>query len=106
MSPSGFPVEAPTANGVTVNGVDGASWTNGSANRPHTPQSSLSLTEYSAKPSPPSEDKSAKINKVVPAEFLLPNGRPDVSSVPRPASYDLPFNTTSDRLVFLDCANS
>ncbi|KAI1806338.1 threonine dehydratase I [Daldinia bambusicola] len=42
--------------------------------RPRTPSpSGLSLTEYSANPSPPSERR----QKVIPQEFLLPNGHPD-----------------------------
>jgi hypothetical protein len=39
----------------------------------------LSLTEYSAQPTPPSEDRETHIKKIVPDEFLLPNGNPDVS---------------------------
>ncbi|KAK3362046.1 tryptophan synthase beta subunit-like PLP-dependent enzyme [Lasiosphaeria ovina] len=50
--------------------------------------SSFSLTEYSAKPSPPSEDRKAKMHNIVPEEFLLPNGNPDylrliITSYPR-----------------------
>ena len=40
---------------------------------------SFSLTEYSAKPTPPSEDRKTHMKKIVPDEFLLPNGNPDVS---------------------------
>ncbi|PMD24499.1 threonine dehydratase-like protein [Hyaloscypha hepaticicola] len=39
--------------------------------------SSLSLTEYSTNPSPPSESPRRKIKGVVPDEFILPNGYPD-----------------------------
>ncbi|ORY57876.1 threonine dehydratase-like protein [Pseudomassariella vexata] len=39
--------------------------------------SGLSLTEYSANPSPPSEAKRERMKKTVPAEYLLPNGHPD-----------------------------
>lgn len=73
--------------------MDGTGEINGSANRPHTPQrtpslSGLSLTEYSAKPSPPSECKNTRIRKSVPEEFLLPNGHPDVSyATPDNASF-------------------
>ncbi|KAF3069729.1 Threonine dehydratase, mitochondrial [Daldinia childiae] len=43
--------------------------------RPRTPSpSGLSLTEYSANPSPPSERRQ---KEVIPQEFLLPNGHPD-----------------------------
>ncbi|KAM5384449.1 hypothetical protein ACJZ2D_001485 [Fusarium nematophilum] len=61
---------------VPVNGsVNG---TNGDA-RPHTPTTGMSLTEYSANPSTPSEEKRARIKQIVPEEFLLPTGYPDVS---------------------------
>ncbi|KAK3940033.1 tryptophan synthase beta subunit-like PLP-dependent enzyme [Diplogelasinospora grovesii] len=77
-----------------VNGgnLDGSPTANGSST-PQTPQrtpslSSFSLTEYSAKPSPPSEDRKTRVNKIVPDEFLLPNGTPDylrliITSFPR-----------------------
>ena len=55
-------------NGTSVNGVGNV--TNG--------VNSFSLTEYSAWPSPPSEQlKKAKTK--IPEEFLLPDGNPDVS---------------------------
>lgn len=41
--------------------------------------SSFALTEYSAKPTPSSEDRKIQMQKIVPEEFLLPNGNPDVS---------------------------
>jgi hypothetical protein len=76
--------EASKANGDVVNGTNGTETPNGTSTTPRTPQrtpslTSLALTEYSAKPSPPSEERSARINKIVPDEFLLPNGHPDVS---------------------------
>ncbi|PQE09005.1 threonine dehydratase protein [Rutstroemia sp. NJR-2017a WRK4] len=37
----------------------------------------LSLTEYTANPSPPCESPKSKVRSVVPAEFILPNGYPD-----------------------------
>jgi len=40
---------------------------------------SFSLTEYSAKPTPSTEDRKTHMKKIVPDEFLLPNGNPDVS---------------------------
>lgn len=58
-----------------VNGVNGE--------RPASPPSvgNLALTEYSAQPSPPSEDATtSKMKDIVPDEFLLPNGHVDVSS--------------------------
>ncbi|KAJ4419694.1 threonine deaminase [Neurospora sp. IMI 360204] len=66
-----------------VNGVNGE--------RPASPSSvgNLALTEYSAKPSPPSEDATTnKMKDIVPDEFLLPNGHPDylrliITSYPR-----------------------
>lgn len=59
--------------------------TNGTAqapnghSRPETPTGGMALTEYSANPSPPSEEKRARIREVVPEDLLLPNGYPDVS---------------------------
>lgn len=69
----------PVVNGArtVVNGV----LPNGTAARPHTPRtpslSGLSLTEYSANPSPPSEEKRSRLKNVIPPEFMLPNGHPD-----------------------------
>lgn len=68
-------VEEPSANVVT-NGVNG--------HRSGTPSlAGLSLTEYSANPaqeasrSSPDGDKNSQIRKIVPPEFMLPNGHPD-----------------------------
>ncbi|PMD52437.1 threonine dehydratase-like protein [Hyaloscypha bicolor E] len=63
-------------NGVVVNGNgNGRAAENG---RPSTPsRNTLSLTEYSTNPSPPSESPRNKIRGVVPDEFILPNGYPD-----------------------------
>lgn len=52
--------------------------TNGLAS-PRTPKASLSLTEYTANPSPPSENPKSKAQDAIPEAFLLPNGYPDVS---------------------------
>ncbi|KAI0377571.1 threonine dehydratase I [Hypomontagnella monticulosa] len=63
------PIDTVMANG-TSNGVNG--------HVPRTPSlSGLSLTEYSANPSPPSERRQDKIKGIVPEEFILPNGHPD-----------------------------
>ncbi|KAI0839034.1 threonine dehydratase I [Hypoxylon sp. FL0890] len=63
------PIDTVMANGAG-NGVNG--------HVPRTPSlSGLSLTEYSANPSPPSERRQDKIKGVVPEEFILPNGHPD-----------------------------
>jgi len=40
---------------------------------------SFSLTEYSANPSPPSESTESKVSSIIPQEFMLPTGYPDVS---------------------------
>jgi threonine dehydratase len=62
-------------NGVMVNGI------NGHESRPRTPSlNSFSLTEYSTNPSPPRTTPKPKVSSVVPEEFLLPNGTPDVRS--------------------------
>ncbi|KAI2769693.1 threonine dehydratase I [Daldinia loculata] len=65
--------------GTTVDPIDieGAERARNGTNslRPRTPSpSGLSLTEYSANPSPPSERRQ---KEVIPQEFLLPNGHPD-----------------------------
>lgn len=70
--PNTVSIDSVLANGAK-NGVNG--------HTPRTPSlSALSLTEYSANPSPPSEDHQARIRKIVPEEFMLPNGHPDVRS--------------------------
>lgn len=70
--------EVPVATNGTVNGaVNGV---NGDR-RPETPTGSMALTEYSINPSTPSEEKRARIKQVVPEEFLLPTGYPDVSTI-------------------------
>jgi hypothetical protein len=38
----------------------------------------LALTEYTASPSPPRPGSAADTRSVVPPEFILPNGYPDV----------------------------
>lgn len=65
------PSVVPVATNGAVNG------TNGVETRPHTPTSTMALTEYSANPSTPSEEKRARIKQIVPEEFLLPTGYPD-----------------------------
>ncbi|GKT92178.1 LOW QUALITY PROTEIN: threonine ammonia-lyase [Colletotrichum tofieldiae] len=57
----------------TLNGVNGHH-----PPRPRTPQpQGLSLTEYSANPSTPPEERRSRIKGVVPDDFLLPDGHPD-----------------------------
>jgi threonine dehydratase len=63
----------PVVNGV--NATNGHVHTNG---RRTPSMSGLSLTEYSANPSPPSARKQTSIKQLVPDELLLPNGHPDV----------------------------
>ena len=46
--------------------------------RPHTPKGSMALTDYSVNPSTPSAEKRQHIRDIVPEDFLLPNGHPDV----------------------------
>ncbi|ESZ97277.1 threonine dehydratase [Sclerotinia borealis F-4128] len=60
-----------SSNGIKTNGKT-------SSSRPRTPTlNSLSLTEYTTNPSPPSENPKSKVRSVVPQEFILPNGYPD-----------------------------
>ncbi|KZL85115.1 threonine ammonia- biosynthetic [Colletotrichum incanum] len=66
------PVVAVMTNG-TLNGVNGDH-----PPRPRTPQpQGMSLTEYSANPSTPPEERRSRIKGVVPDDFLLPDGHPD-----------------------------
>ena len=52
-----------------------------STSRPRTPSlNTLSLTEYSSNPTPPSESPRSKVRGLIPDEFILPNGYPDVCS--------------------------
>lgn len=47
--------------------------------RPRTPSmNTFSLTEYQTNPSPPSSSPRSKMKGLVPKEFMLPNGYPDV----------------------------
>ncbi|KAG5977137.1 hypothetical protein E4U55_007029 [Claviceps digitariae] len=45
--------------------------------RPETPAGRMALTDYSINPSPPSEEKSARMRRAVPEDLLLPDGHPD-----------------------------
>ncbi|GJD04779.1 threonine dehydratase [Colletotrichum higginsianum] len=66
------PVVAVMTNG-TLNGVNGDP-----PPRPRTPQpQGMSLTEYSANPSTPPEERRNRIKGIVPDDFLLPDGHPD-----------------------------
>lgn len=40
--------------------------------------SGMSLTEYSTTPSTPPDERQLRIRSIVPNDFLLPNGYPDV----------------------------
>lgn len=57
-----------------------------SASKPATPKlSGLSLTEYTAAPTPPNERAQTKASGPswdIPDTFLLPNGYPDVRTMP------------------------
>jgi hypothetical protein len=58
--------------------MENGSEVNGTRHGSRTPSlNGFSLTEYTAVPSPPREGKKA-VNNIVPREFLLPNGYPDV----------------------------
>jgi threonine dehydratase len=62
------------------NGVNGHLEQELNGSRPRTPslKNSLSLTEYSTNPSPLNGTPRSKLRDVVPEEFILPNGYPDV----------------------------
>lgn len=64
------PVVPLPVNGV-VNGTNGQQ-------RPQTPTTNMALTEYTINPS--TKEKRARIKKIVPEEYLLPTGYPDVSN--------------------------
>jgi threonine dehydratase len=68
------PIDTSMTNGKVTNGV------NGHGHVPRTPSLSVvSLPEYSPNSSPPSEDDyQARSRMIVPDEYLLPNGHPDV----------------------------
>ena len=59
----------------TVNGVNGY-------DRPSTPptRGGLALTEYSVNPTTPSAERRERLRKIVPEDFLLEDGNPDVRS--------------------------
>ncbi|KAJ2900405.1 uncharacterized protein MKZ38_002462 [Zalerion maritima] len=89
---------APTAtDGVpVVNGVNGG--------RPETPPAQLStffqpsghsLTEYSANPSPRSEERRANVRKIVPPQYLQADGFPDYLSLILSAKVHEVCNETS-----------
>lgn len=69
-------------HGVVEINEEARSRANGSGSqRPHTPTGSMALTDYSINPSTPSEEKRQRIRDIVPEDFLLPNGHPDVSLI-------------------------
>jgi hypothetical protein len=69
-------------NGVRVNGIhstNGNTSCNDENYRPQTPSlNSLSLTEYTTNSSPLASTPKPTLRSVVPDEFLLPTGYPDV----------------------------
>jgi len=71
----------PETNGLVYlpNGI------NGDDHRPVTPpqRNGMSLTEYSANPKTPSPERRQRIKGVVPDDFLLEDGNPDVCATPR-----------------------
>jgi len=62
--------------------MDSPNGVNGSPSLPRTPSiHTLSLTEYTANPSPPRDGQKhgkEKVMNVVPLDFMLPTGYPDV----------------------------
>lgn len=65
-----------------TNGVNGHSNNTNGHNSRAPSLSGLSLTEYSANPSPPPGTGSRRVTDIVPQEFVLPNGHPDVRLPP------------------------
>lgn len=51
---------------------------NGTSTPPVLKLDSLALTEYATNPTPNEGTTKSKVHSVVPAEYLLPNGYPDV----------------------------
>ncbi len=73
----------PSLNGFgnAADQANGASDDQNGYSRPETPAGTMALTEYSVNPdSPPSEQAQARMKQLVPEQFLLPSGYPDVSS--------------------------
>ena len=72
--------DATDPHGVVEINEEARSRANGSdSRRPHTPTGSMALTDYSVNPSTPTDEKRQRIRDIVPEDFLLPNGHPDVS---------------------------
>ncbi len=69
--------------------------------RPETPTGGMALTEYSINPSPPSEEKRNRIKALVPEDYLLPNGYPDVREPAHTPNYGL---HRSDEKTISTCA--
>lgn len=69
------PIDSSQLKAKMQNGI-----VNGNGERPKTPTvTNMSLTEYSTNPSPPrTESPESRLRAVIPEEFILPNGYPDV----------------------------
>lgn len=48
----------------------------------HMSRTSMALTDYSVNPSTPSDQRRQQIKDIIPEDFLLPNGHPDVCNPP------------------------
>ncbi|KAJ2972652.1 hypothetical protein NUW58_g9140 [Xylaria curta] len=78
----------------TTNGSSNGTYTPTNGHTPRTPSlSGLSLTEYSANPTTPPGTASSRVTDIIPPEFILPSGHPDVRSL----SVSSPLLTTTTR---------
>ena len=78
---SNFAMPSLNGFGNAADQANGASDDQNGYSRPETPAGTMALTEYSVNPdSPPSEQAQARMKQLVPEQFLLPSGYPDVSS--------------------------
>lgn len=90
-------------NGAEINGEDTP---NGLTHTPRTPSlNGFSLTEYTANPTPP-RLRSPSNTSVVPRDYRLPNGYPDVGNIFNNEEYEIELNLDSTCVSFLRHAST